>query len=150
MSGEPARRGVLPFVVALGGHRDLRAEDVPGLEVRVADILTGLGRRHPNTPLLVLSSLAEGADRLGARVALRLGIGVVAVLPLPRPEYERDFSSDDSRAEFADLSGRAQEWFSVDVPPGSARVVCVCARGRLHDAAEPGRRRPVGRRSYRE
>jgi hypothetical protein len=26
-----ARRGVLPFVIALGGHRDLRAEDVPGL-----------------------------------------------------------------------------------------------------------------------
>ena len=37
-----SRRGVLPFVVALGGHRDLRAEDVPGLEARVSDILSGL------------------------------------------------------------------------------------------------------------
>ena len=84
-----ARRGVLPFVIALGGHRDLRAEDVPGLEARVTDILTGLASRYPHTPLLLLSSLAEGADRLGARVAFRLGIGVVAVLPLPRDEYER-------------------------------------------------------------
>ena len=118
---ERARRGVLPFVIALGGHRDLRAEDVPGLEARVTDILTGLASRYPNTPLLLLSSLAEGADRLGARVALRLGIGVVAVLPLPREEYERDFATEESRAEFADLLGRAQEWFSVDVPPGSSR-----------------------------
>ena len=116
-----ARRGVLPFVIALGGHRDLRAEDVPGLEVRVTDILTGLASRYPNTPLLLLSSLAEGADRLGARVALRLGIGVVAVLPLPREEYERDFTTAQARAELADLLGRAQDWFSVDVPPGSSR-----------------------------
>jgi hypothetical protein len=116
-----ARRGVLPFVIALGGHRDLRAEDVPGLEARVADVLTGLASRYPNTPLLLLSSLAEGADRLGARVALRLGIGVVAVLPLPREEYERDFATAEARAELADLLGRAQDWFSVDVPAGSSR-----------------------------
>lgn len=116
-----ARRGVLPFVIGLGGHRDLRAEDVPGLETRVTDILTGLASRYPNTPLLLLSSLAEGADRLGARVALRLGIGVVAVLPLPREEYERDFATPEARAEFADLLGRAQDWFSVDVAPGSSR-----------------------------
>ena len=120
MSGR-AGRGVLPFVIALGGHRDLRADDVPGLEARVADILTGLASRFPNTPLLLLSSLAEGADRLGARVALRLGIGVVAVLPLPREEYERDFATAEARAELADLLGRAQDWFSVDVPPGSSR-----------------------------
>ena len=116
-----AGRGVLPFVIALGGHRDLRADDIPGLEARVADILTGLASRYPNTPLLLLSSLAEGADRLGARVAFRLGIGVVAVLPLPREEYERDFATAEARAEFADLLGRAQDWFSVDVPPGSSR-----------------------------
>ena len=116
-----ARRGVLPFVIALGGHRDLRAEDVPGLEARVTDILTGLASRYPNTPLLLLSSLAEGADRLGARVAFRLGIGVVAVLPLPREEYERDFTTAEARAELADLLGRTQDWFSVDVPPGSSR-----------------------------
>ena len=116
-----ARRGVLPFVIALGGHRDLRPENVPGLEARVTDILTGLARRYPNTPLLLLSSLAEGADRLGARVAFRLGIGVVAVLPLPREEYERDFPTAEARAELADLLGRTQDWFSVDVPPGSSR-----------------------------
>ena len=116
-----ARRGVLPFVIALGGHRDLRPEDVPGLEARVTDILTGLASRYPNTPLLLLSSLAEGADRLGARVAFRLGIGVVAVLPLPREEYERDFTTAEARAELADLLGRTQDWFSVDVPPGSSR-----------------------------
>ena len=113
--------GALPLVVALGGHRDLREEDVPTLEARVREALSDLRRRHPHTPLVLLCSLAEGADRLGARVALALGIGLVASLPLPREEYERDFTTPASRAEFADLLGRARDWFAVSTPPGSTR-----------------------------
>jgi hypothetical protein len=113
--------GVLPFAVALGGHRDLRPEDISGLEARVAEVLGELGRRYPSVPVVLVSSLAEGADRLGARVALRLGIGLVVALPLPREEYEKDFATPESRAEFAALLDRAQDWFSVDVLPGSPR-----------------------------
>jgi hypothetical protein len=107
--------GVLPLVIGLGGHRDLRPEDVPTLEARVAEVLGDLQRRYPSTPLTLLCSLAEGADRLGARVALRLGARLVVPLPLPREEYERDFATAESRAEFADLLGRAQDVFRVDV-----------------------------------
>src|SRR5262245_27152373 len=114
-------RGALPLVVALGGHRDLSGADVPALEARVADVLAGLKARFPNTPILLLSSLAEGADRLGARVALRLGLGLIAVLPLPREEYERDFTTAASRTEFADLLARSQDWFVVPALPSAER-----------------------------
>ena len=30
--------GVLPLVIRLGGHRDLRPQDVPQLEARVAEV----------------------------------------------------------------------------------------------------------------
>ncbi|MBV9248933.1 MAG: hypothetical protein JO227_06795 [Acetobacteraceae bacterium] len=39
----------------------------------------------------VLSSLAEGADRLGAELAVERRWRLVAPLPFPRAEYERDF-----------------------------------------------------------
>lgn len=117
-----SRRGVLPFVIGLGGHRDLRPEDVPGLEARVREALIDLGRRYPNCPRVLLTSLAEGADRVGARVALALGVAVVAALPLPREEYERDFDTPESRAEFRDLLAAAQDWFVIDMPEGQTRT----------------------------
>lgn len=113
--------GALPLVIALGGHRDLREEDVPELEVQLGEILAGFRRRYPHSPLIVLSSLAEGADRLGARVILAQGLRLVAPLPLRPDEYERDFDSTDSRAEFANLLSKAEEWFVVPSEPGDSR-----------------------------
>jgi hypothetical protein len=85
----------LPLVIGVTGHRDLREEDVPRLEAEVAAIIARL--RHDyleddgETPIIVLSALAEGADRLVARVALAQGARLIAPLPLPREEYRRDF-----------------------------------------------------------
>ncbi len=111
----------LPLVVGLGGHRDLRDQDVPALEARLGEVLDGLRRRVPHTPVTLLSSLAEGADRLGARVALARGCRLVAPLPLPREDYEADFATAASRAEFAALLGRADGWLVVPGDPAGDR-----------------------------
>jgi len=85
----------LPLVIGVTGHRDLRDQDVPTLEREVAAIIAGL--RHDylhgdsEAPIIVLSSLAEGADRLVARVALAHGARLIAPMPMPIEEYRRDF-----------------------------------------------------------
>jgi hypothetical protein len=85
----------LPLVIGVTGHRDLRDQDVPRLEQEVAAIIGGLRRDYlggdRETPIIVLSALAEGADRLVARVALREGARLIAPLPMPLEEYRRDF-----------------------------------------------------------
>src|SRR5262249_58414221 len=85
----------LPLVVGVTGHRDLRDEDVPRLEQEVTAIIAGLRRDYlegdHDTPIIVLSALAEGADRLVARVALKAGARLIAPLPMPLDEYRRDF-----------------------------------------------------------
>ena len=92
MEGLPDR---LPLVIGVTGHRDLRDEDVPRLEQEVGAILARLRRdflRNDNeTPIIVLSALAEGADRLVARVASAQGARLIAPLPMPLEEYRRDF-----------------------------------------------------------
>jgi hypothetical protein len=50
--------------------------------------------------LMVWTSLAEGTDRIGARVALATESICVAVLPLPGHDYMTDFSEQRSRSEF--------------------------------------------------
>src|SRR5258708_20873104 len=85
----------LPLVIGVTGHRDLRDEDVPKLEAEVAAIIAGLRLDYlegdSETPIIVLSALAEGADRLVARVALAQGARLLPPLPLPPQEYCRDF-----------------------------------------------------------
>jgi hypothetical protein len=100
----------LPLVIGVTGHRDLREEDVARLEAEVAGIIARL--RHDyleddaETPIIVLSALAEGADRMVARVALAQGARLIAPLPMPRQEYARDFEPGlrpGNAAEFDEL-----------------------------------------------
>ena len=99
----------IPLVVGVTGHRDLRAKDLPDLRGIVKKILQDLQQDYPSTPLLLLSALAEGADRLVAEVALELKISVIAPLPMARGEYEKDFvKTPGSTDEFARLLERTE------------------------------------------
>ncbi len=63
----------------------------------------------PCPPLLrIVSPLAEGADRLVARLALELGYQLEVLLPFAQAEYERDFTSEESLADFRALLDRAE------------------------------------------
>lgn len=85
----------LPLVIGVTGHRDLRDEDVPQLERAISTVISELRRDYigagGETPIIVMSALAEGADRVVARVALAQGAHLIAPLPLPLDEYRRDF-----------------------------------------------------------
>jgi len=83
---------VVPFVVAVTGHRDLRAQDEETLRHAVGGVLAEIRERMPSTPLLVMSGLAEGADQLAAEVALEQGAALVAVLPMPLEIYKTTMS----------------------------------------------------------
>ncbi len=113
------RYGPVPMILGVTGHRDLRPQDVDGLRDAVRGVLNGFRERYPSTRLIVLSSLAEGADRLVAREALDLGLSLVAPLPFEPHEFEKDFATPESIAEFRDLLGRADESFVVPAPPAS-------------------------------
>ncbi|WP_413207401.1 hypothetical protein [Rhodospirillum sp. A1_3_36] len=71
----------------------------------------------PEVTLTLLSSLAEGADRMGAEAALDLGYRLEAPLPFPRDVYEADFSTPESRTAFRDLLSQADSVFEMDGAP---------------------------------
>jgi hypothetical protein len=56
---------------------------------------------------LLLSGLAEGADRLVVRVAHEMGIDFAAILPFSESAYIEDFDTESSKTEFADWMSRA-------------------------------------------
>jgi hypothetical protein len=94
------QHGKLPLVVGVTGHRDLRPADVERLREEVEKIFARLEADYPHTPLIVLSALAEGADRLVAEVGLSRQARLIAPLPMPMDDYLHDFKTAESRAEF--------------------------------------------------
>ncbi len=94
----------VPLVIGVTGHRDLVPAEVPLLEAAVERLFTELTERFPVLPLQVITPLADGADRLVARVAHRMGLRVSVLLPMPRHLYEMDFD-EESLPIFEDMLG---------------------------------------------
>ncbi|HEY2298849.1 MAG TPA: hypothetical protein VGH43_14035 [Jatrophihabitans sp.] len=125
MTGEgPAVAGRLSVSLRIGatGHRWLDPTD----QVLVDTVRTALdGLRSActvsSTPttdvgLTVISSLAEGADRIIAEVALSMGAVLEVVLPLAVEDFVTDFADDASRLRFKQLLAQAE---SVTTVPGN-------------------------------
>ncbi len=98
-----AAKGPLPLVVGVTGHRDLAGDAIPKIAEEVRRLFASLSERYPSTPIVLLSSLAEGADRLVALTALDCGAKLCAVLPMAVDVYEGDFQSPHSLEEFRRL-----------------------------------------------
>ncbi len=114
-----AATNLIPLVIGVTGHRDLVEQEVDRLERCVVDLISGLQRRFPHTPIRIMSALAEGADRLAARAALESGVELQVVLPMPAQEYKKDFGSAESRAEFDALCEQA-EVLTLTAPAGAS------------------------------
>lgn len=63
---------------------------------------------------VVISSLAEGSDRLVAEAGLETGFTLEAVLPFHRQDYAGDFKTEDSKAAYERLLQRSSAVFELD------------------------------------
>lgn len=102
------RNECIPLAVGVTGHRAIRPEDRPILAEAVKRELKKLQARYPNTPLMMLNSLAEGGDQICAEAAFEMGIPLVAVLPMEQAEYEKDFEGP-ALERFRDLLRQADQ-----------------------------------------
>lgn len=117
--------------VAVTGHRFIPASDVERITSQVHEVLKSIqGAAHAifrdyseffshyqvkSAPKLrLITPLAEGADRLGAREALSLGYELQCPLPFARGYYEGTFEETDAEhREFRELLSRAQAVFEL-------------------------------------
>lgn len=113
------KRIAIPLVVAVTGHRDLVAKEIPGLRERVRALFEELRTRYPERRLRVMSPLAEGADRLVAEEALALGVELIVPLPMPREAYIKDFQTEESVREFDRLCAAANEILNLPLARGN-------------------------------
>ncbi|HEY6170933.1 MAG TPA: hypothetical protein VIX80_01625, partial [Candidatus Kapabacteria bacterium] len=111
-------KGSLPITIGITGHRDIKAEDIPLIEVSLKKVYKEISDQCPHSPIYVITALAEGADRIAAKIALELGLKIIVPLPMRREIYETDFSSSESRVEFEELLCESEEWFELPLMVG--------------------------------
>ena len=126
--------GLLPYRVWIGvtGHRNLDpTPQLAGQVRRVLDRIRMAFAATVRTPVEVgvVSGLAEGADRIVARIALEDGGAVLeAALPLARDDYLADFAGAESKREFDELLARASV-VRVLARPGDDREAAYARQG---------------------
>ena len=138
--------GEIPIVFAVTGHRDIPAEDFDGLSKLILAKLKKSKEDYPHSTHVLLSCLAEGADRIAAQAALDAGWQLGAILPMPEEKYLKDFKSSESKDEFRRLILASS---FVKVVSESRQPVCyldagkwLCRRAQLLIAlwdGEPGK-----------
>ncbi len=109
----------IPIVLGVTGHREIPPDAWDRLQARVEEILRSFCNRFEGTPVVLLSSLAEGADQLCAEVAIKLNLSVIAPLPFPAVVYRgsTSFSTEEGRHKLdALLQHETVESFVVPLP----------------------------------
>ena len=118
----------LALRVGVTGHRQSRlpADQIPRIKRQLKTIFeavengaakaqTKYGAEYSNAPtkLFFVSALADGADTLAAKEALKRPWRLLAPLPFSKEDYARDFSGED-RAEFEQLLDRTYAMVELD------------------------------------
>jgi hypothetical protein len=127
----------LPIIVGVTGHRDLRSEDVPVLEDSVRSVLVRFRTKYPSTRLVLLTSLAAGADQLVAHVAKSMEIAYRVPLPLPEAEYRKDFDPTEIEA-FDELLAGAEDRYDMPYVGDNAASNVSDPERRARQYAEAG------------
>ncbi|MBS0365534.1 MAG: hypothetical protein JSR67_06915 [Proteobacteria bacterium] len=118
---------VSPFIVGVSGHRDLHPECLPRLREATQGILRQLLQRLPESEVRLMAGMATGADLLVAQVALEMGIGVDAMLPMPLVQYASDFDQD-SFAQLKTILSNPGVRF-IELPLGTREEQAAAAAG---------------------
>jgi hypothetical protein len=99
--------------IAVCGHRNL--SNPRQLQAGILTAAERIQRVLPDQQYHIWSCLAEGADRLITRILVKtLAAELTIVLPLPEPQYLKDFQTNESIQEFNDLKQLAGKIIEPD------------------------------------
>ena len=85
----------IPLIFGVTGHRDV--ENIEKVKSSVISLLQNYKDNYKNTPFILLSALADGADILVAEVALELDIKLHVILPYEKEQYLDTIKEDKER-----------------------------------------------------
>lgn len=110
-----------PEIIGITGHRmnALTPARARELEEDIRNVLIAIcGPKAEG--MVLITALAEGADRIAAASAMQTGMKVHALLPFPRDVYEADFETSQSKETFRTFLKHAARVTELPASRGSA------------------------------
>jgi hypothetical protein len=95
-------------VIAVSGHRNLVAAEIPELKRLTREFLETTRANSGATPTAILTPLSEGSGQHVAREAPQLGLQLIVPLPMPKDLYRHGLASDADKREFDGLVSQAE------------------------------------------
>ena len=107
--------------VGVTGHRPNRMPESQWDRIKrdLATVMAEVEATHPDHRLVLLSGIAEGADRLAAFAALGRGWSLHSILAFHRTRFEQDFPEPFAIGEFRALLAASE---TVEEPRKGAQV----------------------------
>ena len=84
-----------PLFISVTGHADIPSKDFQFIESELDKLFTMLRTKYPDTRLVLISGMCQGADIIVSEFALKKGLHVAPVLPMSLEKYRKTFSSED-------------------------------------------------------
>ena len=109
-----------PFIIGVTGHRDIAVCDMPALRTFIDGQFKSIKAACEDTPIAVMTCLAEGADQMCAEIALANDIPIISILPLEKSELEKDFEGN-ALLKFNELYEQSAKSFVTDDMEGEDR-----------------------------
>lgn len=114
---DSSNKAKIPILVGITGHRDIA--DETELVRHIGDVIKRIIKSYPASPVVLLTPLAEGADRAAAKAVMELRAAIkvsyIVLLPMEEEEYKRTFSCKESVSEYEMLKSQAAGCFTVPV-----------------------------------
>ena len=120
--------------IGVTGHRLLNTDDTT-LRDEIDKVLATLIEQHAGSTCILVSPLAEGADRLVAEIAMtKYNLPLEVPLPLPYELYTTDFQDEESIEVFKRLVGIAEFYYELPLKFGSVEELALAVGQTSNDA----------------
>lgn len=111
---------LVPIYVGITGHRDIENEEQ--IMDQIITILKRILQQYPSSPIVLLTPLAEGTDRVAAKAVNKMRLPRISysvLLPMNENEYKATFSDETSINAYEHLKKKAIGCYQVPIKSGT-------------------------------
>ena len=97
----------IPIIVGVTGHLDVLPIEIERIKDEFRSYLNTIKERYKSSKIIIVSGLAIGWDTIAVDIAIEKSMKFIGLLPMPKNEFEKDFTNSEDLIKFRKLCDKA-------------------------------------------